>query len=430
MVNPNEALVIISQPVHQQAYETVVAAQEAGLLHSFRNGLYRTGRGLSNPALLRLLPAGPRATIDRAQRRRWHKEIDATKVSTVSRYHLIALAARPMLGLAGYRGWNRERFPWDIDRWAHERFDAAVGRSLDRTVGHARIVHAWEGAALATLGAARKRGLITVLDVAGSFEYTASAIAEEGGAPPPADLVRRVKSERELADFLFVPSEFVKSCLLENGVPERSIVKIPYGVDLSAFAPEETSSERPFTVLFAGRIGLRKGVTYLLEAWSSLQLPDAELVLIGSPDKHGSQLLSRYEGQYRYIPQVPLFELHRWFQSSDLFVFPSLAEGSALVTYMALGAGLPMVTTVNSGSVLRDGVEGFLVPPRDVAALADRIRLLHDDPALRRRMGAAARATMLDSYTWAHYRSRVGSAYRAMLDGRDPRVSLEPPLPA
>jgi glycosyltransferase involved in cell wall biosynthesis len=429
VVQSKEALVIISQPVHQQAYETVVAAQEAGLLHSFRNGLYRTGRGLSDPALLRLLPAGPRAAIERAQRRRWHREIDAAKVSTLSRYHLVALAARPILAIAGYRGWNRERFPWDIDRWAHERFDAAVGRSLDRTVGGARIVHAWEGAALATFGAARKQGLITILDVAGAFEYSARAIAEEGGASPPGELLRRVRRERELAEFLFVPSEFVKSCLVENGVPERSIVKIPYGVDLTTFAPLETSSERPFTVLFAGRIGLRKGVTYLLEAWSRLRLPNSELVLIGSPDKHGSQLLRRHEGQYRHIPQVPLFELHRWFQSSDLFVFPSLAEGSALVTYMALGAGLPMVTTVNSGSVLRDGVEGFLVPPRNVDALADRIRVLHEDPALRQRMGAAARATVLGSYTWAHYRSRIGSAYRAILDGRDPRASLEPPVP-
>ena len=422
-------MVIISQPVHQQAYEAVVAAQEAGLLHSFRNGLYRTGRGLSSPALLRLLPGGARVAVERAQHRRWHAELDTAKVSTLSRYHLIALATRPLLGLAGYRGWDRERFPLDIDRWAHERFDAAVGRSLSRTTGTARLVHAWEGAALATLSAARKRGLFTVLDVTSAFEYSVRAVSDEGGKPPPADVVHRIQQERDLADFLLVPSEFVENCLIENGIPAGKIVRIPYGVNPSTFAPIKRVGEVPFRVLFAGRIGLRKGVTYLLEAWSRLRLVNAELVLIGSPDTEGSELLRRHAGEFRHVPQVPLSELHRWFQLSDVFVFPSLAEGSALVTYMALGAGLPMVTTVNSGSVLREGVEGFLVPPRDVAALADRIRLIHDDPNLRRRIGKAARKTVLGCYTWAHYRSRVASAYRAILDGRDPRPSIEPPVP-
>jgi len=422
-------LVIISQPVHQQAYETVVAAQQAGLLHSFRNGLYRTGRGLSNPKLLRLLPNHIRTRVEGQQRRRWHAEIDSSKVLTVSRYHLAALAMRPLLSLAGYRGADRERFPWDIERWAHEQFDEAVGRDLRKTAGNARLVHAWEGSALGTLRAARELGLITVLDVPGAFEYTMQVITDEGGSAPPLEVFRRIRAERELADFLFAPSEFVERCLIEHGVPPGKIVRIPYGVDESTFAPIEQKADRPFRVLFAGRIGLRKGLKYLLEAWSQLRLQNAELVLVGSPDAHGHELLRRFAGQYRHVAPVPLYELHLWFQSSDVFVFPSLSEGSALVTYMALASGLPMVTTLNSGSVLKSGVQGFIVPPRDSQALAERIRQLFLDAELRKKMSLVARQTILTSFTWKHYRSRIGSAYRSILDDRDPNEALDPPLP-
>jgi glycosyltransferase involved in cell wall biosynthesis len=279
------------------------------------------------------------------------------------------------------------------------------------------------------LTVARKLGLITILDVTSSFEYSARATAEDGGPHPTEELVRRIKRERDLADFLFVPSEFVETCIIENGVDPQRIIRIPYGVDPITFAPGGPVEPRPFRALFAGQLGVRKGVKYLLEAWAKLRLPNAELVLVGSPDANGLELMRSYAGQYRHVPHVPLFELHHLFQSSDLFVFPSLAEGSALVTYMALAAGLPMVTTVNSGSVLRDGVEGFLVPPRDAQALADRIFDLFTHPELRQRMGASARETVLRNYTWGHYRLRIASAYRAILNGANPRIIIDPPIP-
>ena len=76
--------------------------------------------------------------------------------------------------------------------------------------------------------------------------------------------------------------------------------------------------------------------------------------------------------------------------AADVFVFPSLFEGSAVVTYEALACGLPSVVTPEAGSVVRDGVEGFLVAPRDVLALAERMEQLGNDPGLRDRMSAAA----------------------------------------
>jgi glycosyltransferase involved in cell wall biosynthesis len=76
------------------------------------------------------------------------------------------------------------------------------------------------------------------------------------------------------------------------------------------------------------------------------------------------------------------------------------------------------VVTPNSGSVVRDGVDGFVVPARDVEAICERVRHLHADPEGRRAMGAKGRALIEASYTWRHYHQRLAAAYRAVLGGR------------
>jgi starch synthase len=92
--------------------------------------------------------------------------------------------------------------------------------------------------------------------------------------------------------------------------------------------------------------------------------------------------------------------------AADVFVFPSLFEGSAVVTYEALACGLPSVVTPQAGAVVRDGIEGFVVPPRDVPALAARMKQLGDDRPLRARMAAAARGRALE-FDWPRYHAAI-----------------------
>ena len=88
--------------------------------------------------------------------------------------------------------------------------------------------------------------------------------------------------------------------------------------------------------------------------------------------------------------------------TADVFVFPSLFEGSAVVTYEALASGLPTLVTPEAGSVVREGSEGFLVPPADVEALAEAMERLGSDPALRESMAVAARARA-EEFDWPRY---------------------------
>jgi glycosyltransferase involved in cell wall biosynthesis len=110
---------------------------------------------------------------------------------------------------------------------------------------------------------------------------------------------------------------------------------------------------------------------------------------------------------------VPRERIHEEFAAADVFVLPSLAEGSAEVTYEALAAGVPVVTTVAAGSVVRDGVEGRIVPERDPEALADAIARIVEDRDRRARMSVAARERARD-YTWERYGERLVGALRSV----------------
>jgi glycosyltransferase involved in cell wall biosynthesis len=402
--------VLLAQPVHQHAYETAVALDRNALLHTFVTGVYDTRRGLTSRRLLRAVPKPFRGTLERELGRRRHPKIPADRVLTISRYHTLELALRRGIGL---------RRP-SLTNWAQYRFDAAVGRTLKRFDG-VQAVHAFEGAALETFRAARDLGVQTVLDVPAAHEYSQAILEAEGANAGDSDL-ERILAERELADWFVTPSDFVDECLIEAGVAPQRIVQIPYGVDVAQFC-QRNPRDGVFRVLFVGSVSARKGVAFLLEAWRLLKLPNAELIVVGAPDERDEQLLRRYAGTFRHIPNVPRNEIAAWYRGADAFVFPTLADGFGLVQLEAMAAALPVVTTPNCGAVVRDGIDGFVVAPRDVDALCDRIRFLYENRDRAHSMGASGRRRVCTSFTWLHYAQRLSDFYRALLAGALPQFA-------
>ena len=109
-----------------------------------------------------------------------------------------------------------------------------------------------------------------------------------------------------------------------------------------------------------------------------------------------------------FLGRVPRLDISREYEVADVFVLPSLAEGSAEVTYEALASGIPVVTTAEAGSVVRDEIDGFLVPASDPVALAARVKLIVEDRELRERMAQAARERARD-FTLAKYSNRLAA---------------------
>jgi len=292
-------------------------------------------------------------------------------------------------------------------------FDAWVAAQMPS----ADVFHGWSSMCLLSLRAARRSGMLTIVERPSSHTLTQNRLLREEyrrwGVPVRVPTWSEALSIREMqeADYITIASPFVRQSMLEAGLPVEKLIEIPYGVDLSRFQPPTAPASHPFRAIFAGQISLRKGVPYLLDAWQRLGWTDAELWLVGAPTPDFAAIRRRWPALagVRFIPHTP--DLPALFAQSDLFVLPTIEEGSALVTYEALAAGLPVLTTPHAGSIVRDGIEGFLVPIRDVEALCQRLEQLRADFGLRRQMAVAARQRVA-GFTWDHYRERLLAAYR------------------
>jgi glycosyltransferase involved in cell wall biosynthesis len=194
-----------------------------------------------------------------------------------------------------------------------------------------------------------------------------------------------------------------------HGTEASRVFVLPYGVDTRRFRPPERPREPDgkFRVLFVGALTQRKGIKYLLEAAKRADIKGLELVCVGKLAGDAAAF-APYADVFRHVRHVPFHEVHLLFQTADVFAYPSLHEGSAFASYEALASGLPVVCTPNTGSVVRDGIEGYIVPVRDVEALVERLRRLARDPDLRARMALAAR-TRAEDFTWTHYGARLAT---------------------
>ena len=98
---------------------------------------------------------------------------------------------------------------------------------------------------------------------------------------PSSHIIEVEQEEYKIADHIMVPSEFAKSTFIKKGFDGSKISKVPYGVNLSLFKSKKIKDTK-FRIIYTGMLSVRKGVIYLLEAFSELNLKNAELVLIGS----------------------------------------------------------------------------------------------------------------------------------------------------
>lgn len=212
------------------------------------------------------------------------------------------------------------------------------------------------------------------------------------------------------ADLIICPSEWVAQGLEELGTPRKKVKVVPYGVDISRYRLDRQAwdGRRPLRVLFLGRVTLRKGVQYFAEALRRLNSTRVEARIVG-PVTVSPEGLQQLQEVAEVVGPVIRGEVRGQYAWADLFVFPSICEGSAAVNYEALAAGLPVITTPNSGSVVRDEVDGFIIPIRDPAALAEKIDFLASHPKLLAQMSQNARKRAKE-FSWEEYGKRLMAA--------------------
>ncbi|KQY26675.1 glycosyltransferase family 4 protein [Rhizobium sp. Root482] len=300
--------------------------------------------------------------------------------------------------------------------WAGTTFSRLVSRSgFHGAVG----LYAFSGDALEQMRAARRQGMWTAVEqmIAPRDVLEELMLAErqrfpqwEGAAlRDPLDKIfaARERAEWRLADRIICPSDFVAGHVIAGGTPCEKCIVVPYGVDPTFQRDTGIRKPGPLRVLVVGAVGLRKGSPYILEAASRLK-GSAVFRMAGATKLSASVRsdLARHIELRGIVPRAGIHDEYRW---ADVFLLPSLCEGSATVVYEALAAGLPVITTENTGSVVRHGVEGLVVPIRDGEAIAAAIDLMASNDALRRMMGENA-VERARAFTVARYGERLLAA--------------------
>jgi glycosyltransferase involved in cell wall biosynthesis len=333
------------------------------------------------------------------------KEIPASLIHSL-RWHpvrLISFFDRPY-----YYGAKKKYLDWIASRHlATGRYD---------------LFHSWSGDCLRSLQVAKQRSIPSIVEIptwhrdggkvnVNRPEIAKSASNTSGFRKWKAGLLlerKRFVEEYKLADLLLVLSETAANTFRARGFPEEKLFYLPRGVDVERFKP----GQRPvkFRAVFAGALIKRKGIHHVLEAWHRLNLPHAELWLVGSVHDEAKPYLKQFWcDNIRVVGFVR--DPETYLNQSTVHVFPSQWEGSAKVTYEAAACALPQVTTREAGDVVRDGAEGIIVRPRDVDAIAAALEHLHRHPEIVERMGSAARRRVVENFTWDHFRTRLLDAY-------------------
>src|SRR6266699_6712170 len=298
--------------------------------------------------------------------------------------------------------------------------DWIASRHLE--TGRYDLFHSWSGDCLRSLKVAKRHRIPSVLEIP---TWHRDGGEEKVGRPkiaaPTASTSRfhrwknrlllqrkRFIQEYDLADLLLVLSEKAAHTFRVRGFPEEKLYYLPRGVDVERFRPGKRPQK--FRAVFAGALIKRKGIQHVLEAWHRLRLSDAELWLVGFVHEEAKPYLKEFwRDNIRVIGFVR--DPENYLSQGTVHVFPSQWEGSAKVTYEAAACGLPQITTREAGDVVRDGVEGIIVRPGDVEAIAAALEHLRRNSEIVERMGSAARRRVVETFTWDHFRTRLLGAY-------------------
>ena len=333
--------------------------------------------------------------------------------------------------LAGQLGWR------SLTREEHDPFSVeAVYLALDRRVA-ARVksgltmkaVYAYDGGALATFRAARKRGLMCIYEhptihwrMVRELQREEAELHPEwaptlGALADSEEKLARKDEELVLADFVITASTFARDSVVHAPGLKAPIRVLPYGTSRDAANPPCRPAGGKLRVLFVGALSQAKGLGYLLEAVARFG-SQIEFTLIGrriSPAVPAPAVLNKY----RWIPSLPHEGLLREMAQHDVLVIPSLHEGFGLVITEAMGLGLVVITTPHTAGpdLITDGVDGFVVPIRSSAAIEEALAHLLRDPDRLAAMQEAARRKA-QAWSWENYRQRLAQLAREVVGTR------------
>lgn len=270
------------------------------------------------------------------------------------------------------------------------------------------FVYLWPGISLSTYKIIKRRGYKIIYEGVNTHEANSKAILDIEYAALKLPISHGVTAKKvieesaklELSDYIYSCSPIMTASMLTNGVPKSKILQTSYGLSRSSILDnlDKKESDQP-TFIFVGSICVRKGVHLLLEYWVKAKL-NAKLELVGAIEEAIKPLVAEYlmNENIKHIPFTD--DLSAIYKEADIFILPSLEEGSPLVMYMALGAGLPVITSpMGGGGVIVDNEDGFVIEPHDAEKWVECMRVLAESPDIRKKLTQNSKLKA-QQYTW------------------------------
>ena len=271
------------------------------------------------------------------------------------------------------------------------------------------VAYLWPGLSPELYQEVRSRGVLVVNERINTHRRTAKRILDEayrrlGRAPRHGitdEACREETAKLQLCDYVFAPSPWVAKSLVDAGIPEDRILLSSYGWDPVRLGREGTGLDKKpgVTGLFVGRACVRKGVDFLMNAWAAAGV-QGRLVVMGAMDPDIAEI-SAAQLRRDDITHLPYSKnVAPIYKSADLFLFPSLEEGSPLVLYEAMASGLAcIISPMAAGEIGRPGIDCLVADPLDRDAWVEAIRRLAGDEGARRKLGEQARLRAQE-FTW------------------------------
>jgi len=237
-------------------------------------------------------------------------------------------------------------------------------------------------------------------------------------------LPKVAQKERECwaaLDHITCGSEYVMQGLIREGVAQERISVLPYPLDAENFpfidrspgGARGRSASDPVTVGFVGHVHLRKGAPYFVEVAKRLRGRGLRFVMVG-PIYIEQSAVEQHKDVVEIIGPVPRSQVRDWLRRFDVLLFPSTCEGCASAVMEAMSTGLPVVTSPNSGSVVRHGTDGFVTAYHQIDTMAEAVERLASNLQLRLEMGRSA-SRRAGEFTIDWYSRELGMVLKRLL---------------
>lgn len=243
------------------------------------------------------------------------------------------------------------------------------------------------------------------------------------------------RSSLRFCDKVIAVSEGIKEDLIENGINESKIIVIQNAVQ-NSYNPDYffesrlnkrkliRMNEEEYVVGYVGRLSDEKGLEYLIGAGLILKEKGEafKILIIGDgPKREELENLVREKGLEKEVIFTGFQDdVEKWLAALDVFVLPSLTEGTPMALLEAMSLGIPVVATHVGGvpQVIENGVNGFLIEPANSRALVEKIKVLRENPALRKEMSVKATNLIKNRFNVYEWCRKVEKEYEILLAER------------